>query len=244
MSVLILGATSPIARAIAMIYASRGLPVAVATRTLEDAEAIAADLHVRYGTKTIAVAFDAVAFDQHEAMLETIEEDLGPLSVALLAFGDMGAPPTGDVPFEQVARVIDTNYTGAVSLAEAIARRMESRERGAIIGLCSVAGERGRASNYIYGSAKGAFALYLGGLRNRLFEHNVNVLTVKLGFVDTRMTFGMETNIPVASPEKVARAVVKASDRGEDVMFYPRFWAGIMGVIRSIPESIFKRMSL
>lgn len=86
--------------------------------------------------------------------------------------------------------------------------------------------------------------MYLSGLRNRLFESGVHVLTVKLGFVDTRMTFGMETAIPVAQPDEVAAAVVKAADRGQNVIFYPKFWAGIMGVIRAIPESIFKRMSL
>ena len=106
------------------------------------------------------------------------------------------------------------------------------------------AGDRGRKSNYFYGSAKGAFALYLQGLRNRLHESGVGVLTAKLGFVDTRMTFGMQTGIPIASPEAVSRALFDAQRRGIDTLYYPRFWRGIMGVVGAIPERLFKRMSL
>src|SRR5690606_26472808 len=103
---------------------------------------------------------------------------------------------------------------------------------------------RGRKSNYIYGSAKGAFTLYLGGLRNRLAEEGVNVLTVKLGFVDTRMTYGLDSPIPKASPAGTAHAIVRAQQRGVDVLWYPRFWAPIMGVIKAIPEFLFKKTSI
>ena len=140
--------------------------------------------------------------------------------------------------------MIDINYTGAVSICELLADAMSARGAGSIIGISSVAGERGRKSNYIYGSAKGAFTLYLGGLRNRLDSTGVHVVTVKLGFVDTRMTFGMKTAIPVASPDEAARAIVAAQRDRRDVLYYPRFWSPIMGVIRVIPERIFKKLNL
>ena len=141
-------------------------------------------------------------------------------------------------------RVIDTNYTGAVSIAEAVAAHMSGRRSGCIIGLSSVAGDRGRKANYIYGSAKGAFTLYLGGLRNRMFDVGVHVLTVKLGFVDTRMTFGMESPLPKASPEEIGRGIREAQRRGRHVVYLPRLWRGVMGIIRAIPEPLFKRLSI
>jgi short-subunit dehydrogenase len=136
------------------------------------------------------------------------------------------------------------NYTGAVSVCERVAEHLIARKRGTIIGVSSVAGDRGRQSNYIYGSAKGAFTLYLQGLRNRLFPLGVHVLTVKLGFVDTRMTWGMNTRIPIAAPEAAAQAILSAAAGGEDVLYYPRFWRGVMTIIGAVPERVFKRLKL
>jgi len=244
MSVLILGATSPIAHAVAARYAGEGKSVAIAARSLEEAERIASDLAVRYQVETRALAFDALDFDGHGAFVESVEAELGAIEVALLAFGDMGHDPQHQEGFGEAHRVIDVNYTGAVSVAERLAGAMAAHGRGCIIGIASVAGDRGRASNYIYGSAKGAFALYLQGLRNRLFADGVHVMTVKLGFVDTRMTWGMKTKIPVASPDAVAGAIVGAARHKLNTFYYPPFWAGIMGVIKAIPEEVFKRLSL
>lgn len=243
MSVLILGATSRIAQRLAHHYAAGGDAVFVAARDAAEAERIAADVQVRHGGAVGSGAFDAIDFDSHPAFLDAVEAAVGPVDVAILAFGYMGDQVASQSDFSRAKRVIDVNYTGAVSLCEGLAERMEGRG-GSIVGICSVAGDRGRQSNYLYGSAKGAFALYLQGLRNRLFKQNVNVLTVKLGFVDTRMTFGMETGIPIADPDVVARAIRDAQRRGVDTMYYPRFWGGIMGIIRSVPEAIFKRLSL
>ena len=244
MSVLILGATSPIARELAREYAADGEAVYAAARDAEEAERIASDLHIRYDVPTASGHFDALEFDRHEAFVEEVEEKLGPIEVALVAFGDMGDEELAEEDFEHARRVMEVNYTGAASITEAVADRMSQRGRGSIIGISSVAGDRGRKSNYFYGSAKGAFALYLQGLRNRLHEEGVHVMTVKLGFVDTRMTFGMETAIPIASPEKVAGALHRAQKKGRETFYYPHFWGGIMGVIKSIPEKIFKRLSL
>lgn len=244
MTVLILGATSPIARAVANEYAELGHDIFLAARDRDEAQRIASDIAIRYEVRTTAAAFDAVQTGTHAELLEHVEAALGAIDVAVLAFGAMGEQEESQDDFASARRVIDTNYTGAVSICELLAAAMVERGRGTIIGISSVAGERGRKSNYVYGSAKGAFTLYLGGLRNRLTEHGVGVLTVKLGFVDTRMTFGMETAIPVASPEEAARAIVGAARNGRDVLYYPRFWRPIMGVIRAIPERLFKKLSL
>lgn len=244
MTALILGATSPIARATAVAYAKAGYDVFVAARDADEAADIAADLHIRHRVRVGSGAFDAVELDAHKAFVDRVEEELGDIEVAVLAFGDMGDQEESTSDPAAARRVIDVNYTGAVSICEALAGAMEPRGRGAIVGISSVAGDRGRASNYIYGSAKGALTLYLSGLRNRLHKAGVQVMTVKLGFVDTRMTFGMRSAIPVASPETVGMQIRDAQLRGEDVAYLPRFWGGIMRVIRAIPEPIFKRLSL
>lgn len=244
MSVLILGATSPIARALAALYARSGESIFVAARDPDEAERIAADLSIRWQVEAASGAFDATAFDEHAAFLSRVEQAVGPIEIAVLAFGDMGDQEAAQHEFARAKRIIDVNYTGAVSICEGLAERMSSRGKGSIIGISSVAGDRGRASNYLYGSAKGAFTLYLQGLRNRLFSDGVQVLTVKLGFIDTRMTFGMETGLPIAAPEEAAEAIFDARRRGVETLYYPRFWGGIMGVIKAIPEKLFKRLSL
>jgi short-subunit dehydrogenase len=244
MSVLILGATSRIAQQLAHRYAAAGHGVYVAARDEAEAAHIAADLRVRHQVRTAAGPFDAQDFASHGALVEAAEVALGPIEVAVLAFGAMGDQGGSEANFESARQVIEVNYTGAVSVCEAIARGMVERGAGSIIGISSVAGDRGRQSNYMYGSAKGAFTLYLQGLRNRLFKQGVHVMTVKLGFVDTRMTFGMQTGIPIASPEKVAAAIHHGHQRRVDSLYYPRFWKGIMGVIKVIPEQAFKRLNL
>ncbi len=244
MSALILGATSPIARAIASQYARAGHDLFIAARNVDEAQRIAADLAIRHDVTALFGAFDALNLDGHAEFVDAVERDLGPIDVAVLAFGAMGDQDDSQRDIQAARRVIDVNYTGAISICETLAERMIERRAGGIVGISSVAGERGRKSNYLYGSAKGAFTLYLGGLRNRLAEHGVGVLTVKLGFVDTSMTYGMETPLPIASPEAAAHAIFAAQQRGRDVLYYPRFWRPIMGIIRAIPERVFKKLNL
>lgn len=244
MSVLILGGTSRIAGELACRFAEAGHAVAVAARDLGEAERVAADLRVRFEVPAAGFVFDAVDFGSHAGLVAAVEGALGCVEVAVVAFGEMGDQGGAERDFAVARRVIDTNFTGAASICEVVAAGMEGRGRGAIVGVSSVAGDRGRQSNYFYGSAKGAFTLYLGGLRNRLYGAGVRVLTVRLGFVDTRMTYGMKTGIPIADPVAISRAIVGALARGEEDVYLPRFWGGIMGVIRAIPESVFKRLKL
>ena len=244
MTALILGATSRIAHELARRYAEKGHAVFVASRDPDETARIASDLRIRYDVIASSGHFDALDMDNHPEFVRRVEDELGPIEVAVLAFGDMGEQKQSEENFSLARRVIDINYTGAVSIAEALAAQMEIRGRGTIIGISSVAGDRGRQSNYLYGSAKGAFTLYLQGLRNRLYHSTVHVLTARLGFVDTRMTFGMKTGIPIADPAVVSQTIVKKADSGANDIYVPGFWRLIMFIIRSIPSAIFKRLKL
>lgn len=244
MSVLILGATSRIAHELALKFAANGQSVYLGARDAAEAERIAADVGVRTQGTCAAGRFDATDFDDHGPFLDRVRMTVGPIEVAVLAFGEMGEQGASQADFAAAHRVIDVNYTAAVSICERLAAQMTERAAGSIVGISSVAGDRGRQSNYIYGSAKGAFTLYLQGLRNRLFKVGVHVMTVKPGFIDTRMTYGLKTGIPIAPPDELAAAIFEAWRGREDTLYYPRFWRGVMGVIRHIPEAAFKRLSL
>lgn len=242
-SVLILGATSAIARASAHAFAARGYRVYCAARDLDELRRIAADLEIRHGVEVKYGPFDAEASDGHRAFLEGVTKEMGGLDGLLLAFGHLGDPIAAR-DFAAGAAVIARNFTGAASVLGHAADYFESRGRGFIIGISSVAGDRGRQSNYVYGAAKGALTLYLQGLRNRLYPRGVRVITVKPGFVDTAMTFGMPGLFLVASPRYVGERIVRALDKKSDVIYLPWFWRIIMLLIIHIPEALFKRLRL
>ncbi len=242
MGVAVFGVTSRIGREVALRFAESGKPVWVGARDLGEATRVAEDIAVRTGQLAVAGAFDARAVESHSGLLDEIEAAVGPLTDVLIAFGDMGDDGRRDPAM--LRRVFEVNYLGAASLAELSAERMSTRKSGVVAALGSVAGDRGRQSNYAYGSAKGALALYLQGLRNRVFADGVHVCTIKLGFIDTRMTWGLETKIPVATPEAASRAIVAAMAARADELYWPPFWRGVMGVIKAIPEVGFKRLKL
>jgi len=242
--VLVLGATSPIARAIAREYASSGHSIFVAARNGDEASRIAADLRTRFQVETASASFDARNFAGHQALVDGAVERMGGFDVAVIAIGELGVQAEAQQDFEKALSIIEVNYTGAVSLCERIARHMEERKSGCIVGISSPAGDRGRKRNYFYGSAKGGFSLYLQGLRGRLAPSNVHVLTVKPGYIDTAMTRGMQTRIPIASPESVAQAIVKAQRQRKDTLYFPWFWRPVMFLVKAIPERMFKRLNI
>ncbi len=244
MPVLILGATSRIAQAIAAEYAAAGESLYLAARDANEAERIAADLRVRHSATATAATFDARDFDSHPALIAAAAEAMDGIDIAIIASGEMGEQPESESNFRKALAVIEVNYTGAVSVSEALAAYMANRGSGVIAGISTVAGDRGRQSNYFYGSAKGGFSLYLQGLRGRMRRHGVHVMTTKLGFVDTPMTYGLKTRIPIASPEAAAGAIVRGIRGRKDTLYYPRFWRFIMFAIKAIPERLFKRLSL
>ena len=242
-SVLILGATSAIARATAAAFAARGAALYLASRDLDELRRIAADLRLRYGVAVHYGLFDAEAIETHEAFLQSVVETMSGLSGVVLAFGYLGdAQAARD--FKVGAKIIASNFTGAASILSHCANYFEPLQRGFIIGISSVAGDRGRQSNYVYGAAKGALSLYLQGLRNRLFASGVRVITIKPGFVDTAMTFGLPGLFLVASPQSIGERIVHALDKSVDVVYLPWFWRYIMLIIQHIPEPIFKRLKL
>jgi short-subunit dehydrogenase len=242
-AVLILGATSAIARATAAAFAARGDALYLASRDQDELRRIAADIHLRYGVEARFGLFDAEAVETHEAFLQSVIGEMPNLSGVVLAFGYLGDQKAAR-DFKVGAKVIASNFTGAASILSLCANYFEPLRRGFIIGISSVAGDRGRQSNYVYGAAKGALSLYLQGLRNRLFSSGVRVITIKPGFVDTAMTYGLPGLFLVASPQSVGERIVVALKKPADVVYLPWFWRYIMLIIKHIPEPIFKRMKL
>ena len=244
-TVLILGATSAIARALAGEFGRRGFDLLLAGRDPEELDALAADLRLRCGVTTQAEPFDALALDTHGAFVEDCRKaSKDTLAGAVLCFGYLGDQTAGEKDPQEARRILDTNLLGAVSVLGLLANHFEAKRGGFLCALSSVAGDRGRQSNYIYGAAKAGLTVFLQGLRNRLFSSGVAVVTIKAGFVDTPMTYGRPGLFLVASPEKAARQIVKAVLDGRDESYVPGFWRPVMFLIRSIPERVFKRMRL
>lgn len=244
-TVLVAGATSAIARAVAAELARRGHALVLAARDLAEADALATDLRLRHGVAARGAAFDALDFASHAAFAaDLIAAEGGALEGVVVAFGWMGDAERARHEADEARRTIDVNFTAVVSLLTPLADHLERRGAGFACVVSSVAGDRGRQSNYVYGAAKGGLSVYLQGLRNRLFPAGVRVVTVKPGFVDTRMTFGLPGTFLVAPPERVAAGIVKAIERGADEVYLPGFWRPVMMAIRAVPERIFKRLKL
>ncbi len=241
-SLLILGASSDIARAIARKFASEGWDLLLAGRDTESLSKDAADLKLRYKVNVEALRFDAVDFDSHQKFWDGI--DPKPLAIACV-FGYLGDQKISERDWTEAKRAIDTNFTGAVSILNIAANYYESQKSGAIIGISSVAGDRGRMSNYIYGSAKAGFTAYLSGLRSRLSKSRVHVLTVKPGFVATKMTENLKLpGLLTAQPDKVADDIFRAYRTGRPVVYTRWFWRWIMLLIIHIPERMFLKLKL
>ena len=241
-SVLILAARSDIGLAIAHGFAKTGRPVRLAARTAETLDADRTDIELRHGVAVTLHEFDALATESHAAFVDGLP-DLP--EIAVCAVGLLGSQEESERNVAASVRVMRSNFEGPASILGELANRFEARGSGTLIGISSVAGERGRASNYVYGSAKAGFTAFLSGLRNRLAGKGVRVMTILPGFVATRMTEGMD--LPprlTALPEDVANAVVRAAKKGRDVVYVPAVWRLIMFVIRALPEAVFKRTRL
>lgn len=239
---LVLGGRSDIGRAVAYKFAKSGFDILLASKDPMELSDDISDLQIRHGINARAIQLDVLDFDSHDRFIE----EAGPgLAGVVCVVGYLGNQMAAENDFKEAKRIIDTNFTGCVSIISRIARIFEIQKSGFIIGVSSVAGDRGRQSNYLYGSAKSGFTTYLSGLRNRLVKSNVSVITVKPGFVNTKMTAGL--NLPgllTAQPEEVANDIYKALRRHRDIVYSKWFWKYIMVVIKAIPETLFKRMKL
>ena len=242
MNVLILGANSDMALATARQFAQKEkAAITLASRDLGALQKKATDLAIRYQAQCDAVFFNATDYQSHNAFYESLPAKP---DVVVAAFGYLGDQRKSQDDFQEARKIMETNYIGAVSILELVAADMERRRNGWIICISSVAGDRGRQSNYIYGSAKGALTIYLSGLRSRLFKKNVQVMTVLPGFVRTKVTEGLD--LPerlVSEPDQVAEKIYN-SYRRRNILYSSMKWRLIMLIIKHIPEVIFKRLSL
>lgn len=241
-TLLVLGAKSDIAQACAHEFAANGFNLILAARNSTELSNSVTDYQIRHKIGVHMAEFDAADTASHSRFYADLP--VKP-DVVLYAIGSLGDQKTSENDWTEAEKVITSNYTGGVSILSIAANDLESRNEGAIIGISSVAGERGRQSNYIYGSAKAGFTAFLAGLRHRLAKTNVKVLTVKPGFVDTKMTAGMDLPTPLtAAPERVAKAVFRAYVAGKSTIYTLGVWRQIMFVVRSVPEFIFVKSQL
>jgi decaprenylphospho-beta-D-erythro-pentofuranosid-2-ulose 2-reductase len=242
MTTLILGANSDMAIALARHLTLVGYNLQLAARDTEILGALKSDIEIRSGVSVSTFRFDALDYESHSKFYQSLPEKP---DVAVLVFGYLGDHDKAILEWPECQRILSTNYVGAVSILNVIAADFEQRKKGVIVGISSVAGDRGRMSNYLYGSAKAGLTEYLSGLRNRLFHSKVHVLTVKPGFVRTQMTEGL--NLPpliTTDPDKVARRVYNGIIKKKNTVYVLSIWSMIMLLIRLIPESVFKRMKL
>lgn len=240
--ILILGANSDIAKAIANKFAREGHDLQLASRNTSELEKTSSDLSIRYKVDVATFYFDATDFPSHKNFYNNL--DRKPDGV-VLAFGTMFDQEEAQKNFELSKNMIQTNYLGAVSILEIIAADFENRKEGFMACISSVAGERGRRSNYIYGSSKAALSSYLQGLTHRLASSNIPVLTVKPGFVDTKMTAHLELpDLLTAKPSTVANAVFIGIKEKKNTIYVKGIWRYIMFIIILIPSFIFKKTKL
>ena len=240
--VLILGAASGMARAIARSFAAEGHAIQLAARNVGRLEDDSADLVTRYGVEVTLHEFDALDLDSHADFVAGLPELP---RIAVSAVGAKGTQEENAASPAVGAMVMRANFEGPASILAHLANAMEARGSGTLVGISSVAGDRGRASNYVYGSAKAGFTAFLSGLRNRLAKKGVHVVTVLPGFVATAMTEGMDLPARLtAEPEEVGAAVVKAVKTQRNVIYVRPIWRIVMAVIRAIPEPIFKKTEI
>ena len=236
-SILILGATSSIARACSEIFASRHCKLFLASRDISELERIAVDLRIRFSVDVSYAFFDITQLDSHVNFFEILIHKIGFIDGVLMA--------VGLIDKVEYQKVIAANFTGPISFLELYVKYLALPKKGFIIGLSSVAGDRGRKPNYVYGASKAGLTTYLQGLRNYVYPSNIQILTIKLGLIDTKMIFGGKYPLFLAAnPKKTAIKIIRALDKGRESVYIPGIWRIIMLIIRLIPEKIFKRLSL
>jgi len=240
---LILGASSAMARGFARQVAEQGANVFLVGRDMDDLKRNAADCQLRGAGVAEALKFDARKPAGFQAIYDRLALQDGALNVAVFV-GSMPDQADIDADTALVDATIMDSFTGPARFLQGFAPLMEARGSGTVVGISSVAGDRGRIGNYVYGSAKAGFATYLSGLRNRLTRAGGHVVTVKPGFVDTAMTWGLPGMFLVASPDAVASDILKAVEKKKNTIYTPFFWRYIMLIITHIPEAIFKKMSI
>jgi decaprenylphospho-beta-D-erythro-pentofuranosid-2-ulose 2-reductase len=242
--ILILGATSAIAIAVARELIAPDARFFLVARDAAKLGAVRSDLLTRGSAGVTAHVMNLDDVDAHQQMLAHAVQDLGTIDLALIAHGVLGDQTDAQTAFPAAAAILYTNFFSAVSLITWLANYFEQQQKGTLAVISSVAGDRGRKSNYVYGASKGALNIFLDGVRNRVDRSGVHVLTIRPGFVATPMTAHLPQGPLFASPAKVAKGIVRAIAARKDVVYVPGFWRPIMFIIRSVPEFIFKKLNL
>ncbi|GGA14210.1 SDR family NAD(P)-dependent oxidoreductase [Neptunicoccus cionae] len=240
---IILGAGSAMGRAFARKAATQGAHLVLAARDQDDLDRTAADCLARGAASAAAVLFDVRKPESFAPIYDAAKANDGIINTAVFV-GSMAPQDDVDADPNVGDLTIQDSFTGPVNFLHGLAPIMEARKGGTVLGIGSVAGDRGRIGNYIYGAAKAGFHTYLSGLRNRLNRSGGHVVTVKPGFVDTAMTWGIEGMFLVASPEQIAQDLWTAHEKRKNTLYTPFFWRYIMAIIKSIPEPIFKKLSV
>ena len=242
--VLILGATSAIAEHTARLFAARGDQLVLVARNAQRLKTISDDLRVRGARDVDYLVADLSDTTTHARLLHDATTRLDGLDLTLFAYGTLGHQRACEQDFSETIREFKTNCLSVLSLLTLVANQFEQQGSGCLAVISSVAGDRGRQSNYVYGSAKGALSIFLQGLRNRLYKSQVHVVTIKPGFVDSPMTKDFKKGLLWVKPAMIAQGIIKAIDKQRDVVYLPFFWRYIMLIIKLMPEKLFKRLSL
>ena len=242
--IVILGATSGIALEVQRQLARQGCELLLIARSSERLAELQADLSIRGARKVLTYSGDLSAVQQHAAIFDFARRAFSGFDTVLLAYGSMHDQRDSESSVDTLLEELQVNFVSAAAILTLFAADLEQRRTGCIAAITSVAGDRGRRSNYVYGSAKGALSLFLQGLRSRLHPSGVRVITIKPGPVQTPMTDHLHRSAHFAYPEQIAREIVCALERrSPDVLYTPKIWRYVMGAVRQIPESIFKRLS-
>lgn len=241
---MIVGATSAIAYETAKLFAQDGAELFLVGRNAEKLATISQDLGVRGAKAATTYTLDMNELDRHQELFDAALAQLGGLDAVLISHGTLGDQEVSQQSVADTLHEFSTNALSVISLLTIVANHMEAQKRGCIAVISSVAGDRGRQGNYVYGAAKSAVSTFLGGLRTRLAKSGVDVVTVKPGFVDTPMTAHIKKNFLFASPTKVGLDTYQAMKKGTEVLYTPWFWRYIMFIVKSVPEPIFKKMKI
>ena len=242
--ILVIGATSRIAEATARIWAQRGDELFLVARNQERLNVLTQDLKVRGSSGVHSYCMDANNFEEHLPMLDKAFGMLGKIDIVLIAHGTLSNQKECEHSVELTMQEIKTNALSAIALLTHLANRFEIQRNGKIAVISSVAGDRGRASNYVYGSAKAMVTAFASGLRQRLYKSGVSVVTIKPGFVDTPMTGEFKKGLLWVKPEVVAKNIINSVDKNKNEVYAPNFWIVIMGVIKIIPNKVFKKLRI
>ena len=241
-TVLILGGNSDVGKSLAKDFGRMGSNLILTSRKNGQLNSLKSDLEIRYEIDCNIELFDVLDFKTHKSFYKNLKTNP---DIVITCIGYLDSQENSQNDFQESLKSIQSNFTGLVSILNIISNDFEKRSEGVIIGISSVAGDRGRSSNYIYGSSKSAFITYLSGLRNRLNKSGVSVITIKPGFIKTKMTSHLDLpNILTASPNKISKDIINSIKKGRNITYTKWFWKWIIFFIKLIPETLFKRLNI